>query len=135
MRPAAKARLVSEIYGILLSHRICIQCFTTIATSGPSPPILCPHCKEVTFCNRLCHSKRNSHSSHPDILCPGQNQAAGFFWHVVRREGARNFEAGVKIIAKWIYERGMGNGKEVEKRIWEGMARCDIREKAKTQGP
>jgi hypothetical protein len=107
---------------------MCTQCLTIF--SRPNPPLSapCPHCDTAHFCNRLCLSRAQTSASHHDLLCPGQNPAAKDLLKVVHQQGARHLDAVAKIIALWRGEREMGQkgkAKELEQRVWHGMARIN----------
>ncbi|ORX41271.1 hypothetical protein BD324DRAFT_648148 [Kockovaella imperatae] len=122
-----------QLYSALLGKQMCSHCFFLF--SRPSPPMSapCPHCDQAVFCNRLCASKASS-SSHPDLLCPGLNPAAQPLWKLIRDTNGRYLETAAKIVAKWRWERELGDkgkAKEIEQRVWNGMARVSMEEREK----
>lgn len=116
------------MYPYLRAQRMCTQCLTIF--SRPNPPLSapCPHCDTAHFCNRLCLSRAQASASHHDLLCPGQNPAAKDLLKFVHAQGARHLDAVAKIIALWRGERELGQkgkAKELEQRVWHGMARIN----------
>ncbi|GFZ44719.1 Vesicular-fusion protein SEC18 [Saitozyma sp. JCM 24511] len=117
-----------NMYPYLRAQRMCTQCLTIF--SRPNPPLSapCPHCDTAHFCNRLCLSRAQASASHHDLLCPGQNPAAKDLLKFVHAQGARHLDAVAKIIALWRGERELGQkgkAKELEQRVWHGMARIN----------
>ena len=91
-------------------------------------------CDTATYCNRLCQSKANPTASHPDLLCPLQNPAVKALFDFISRSGGRYLDTVVRILARWRMERELGDkgkAKEIEKRVWSGMARVNMEEKEK----
>jgi hypothetical protein len=116
------------MYPYLRAQRMCTQCLTIF--SRPNPPLSapCPHCDTAHFCNRVCLSRAQASASHHDLLCPGQNPAAKGLLKLVQQQGARHLDAVAKIIALWRGERELGRkgkAKELEQRVWHGMARIN----------
>lgn len=129
----------SDLYQYLLSKRMCGYCFTMFPMANPSLSVPCGHCDSAHFCNRLCLAKARSSGAHHDLMCPGQNDRVLDLLKFIHARGGRHLDAVAKIIANWRSARdwtdtseggeGEGKAKDIENRIWGGMARISIEKK------
>lgn len=108
---------------------LCTHC---LALWAPPPPgvVGCRDCADAWFCNRLCMSRGCSSGSHHVLLCEGVNPAAGKLNRFMKEREWRSIDAVARILAKWRGERAWGEdgaADALEKRIWESMARMNMR--------
>ncbi|KAL7420279.1 hypothetical protein Q5752_005248 [Cryptotrichosporon argae] len=107
----------------LSSGSMCTHCLALFPQPDPPLSASCAHCS-ARFCNRLCAS-RAAASSHPALLCPGQNPAAAELERAVVQHEWRALDVVARLVARWRAEREDGRG-ETAARVWEGTARVDM---------
>lgn len=116
-------------------RKLCTHCLSLWA---PPPPgvVGCRDCSDAFFCNRLCMSRGSSSGSHHVLLCEGVNPGAAKLNKFMKEREWRSIDAVARILAKWRGERAWGedgSAEAIEKRVWESMARMNMRTREEGQ--
>jgi len=113
----------------LVAQVLCTHCLAQWDRPAPPLSVDCSSCTTAHFCNRLCASRARTTASHHDLLCEGVNPAARALNKLVEAREWRSLDVVARILARWRGERAWGApgaDKEIEKRVWDGMARVNM---------